>query len=459
MMRLSLQEAASLCHGSPSGDDVMVTGVSTHSRQVSEGSLFVALQGPRFDAHEFIHAALPAAAVMVSRPVASGHPRILVKDTRQALGALAAGWRRRCPARVVGLTGSNGKTTVKEMLAAILQQAGSTLATRGNLNNDIGVPLTLLGLSTEHRFAVIEMGANHAGEIANLTALAGPQVALITNAGPAHLEGFGSLEGVARAKGEIFQGLGPDGVAVINADDPYAQFWESLNTGRRTLLFGTSERAQVQVGQGADGGAWVRHEGVCLPVNLALPGAHNRLNAAAAAAASLALGLDLDTIAAGLSSLAPVPGRLMRRKGRDGLNIIDDSYNANPASTRAAVDMLLDEPGPRILVLGDMGELGDDGPALHRQTGEYAAARGVDRLLAVGPLCRHAVEGFGEGALHFKDQEALIRALDTLLPKNGTLLVKGSRGQRMERVVEALITPDERQQEPSESQEHAAHSV
>ncbi|MGM0675918.1 UDP-N-acetylmuramoyl-tripeptide--D-alanyl-D-alanine ligase [Ectothiorhodospira marina] len=459
MMRLSLQEVAALCDGSPSGGNVIVTGVSTDSRQVSGGSLFVALQGPRFDAHEFIDASLPAAAVMVNRPVVSGHPRIRVKDTRLALGALAAGWRRRCPAEVVALTGSNGKTTVKEMLAAILQQAGDTLATQGNLNNEIGVPLTLLRLSMEHRFAVIEMGANHAGEIAGLTALAGPRVALITNAGPAHLEGFGSLEGVARAKGEIFQGLGTDGVAVINADDAYAQFWMGLNAGRRTLLFGSSEQAQVRVGQGADGKAWIRHEGASVCLDLALPGAHNRLNAAAAAAAALALGLDLDTIAAGLASLAPVPGRLMRRTGPHGINIIDDSYNANPASTRAAVDMLLDEPAPRILVLGDMGELGGDGPTLHRQTGEYAAARGIDRLLAVGPLCRHAVEGFGAGATHFKDREALIHTLQATSGEAGTILVKGSRGQRMERIVEALITPDERQEEPSGSQEHAAHSV
>ncbi|WP_412852349.1 UDP-N-acetylmuramoyl-tripeptide--D-alanyl-D-alanine ligase [Ectothiorhodospira shaposhnikovii] len=460
MMQFSMTQVAALTGGRLHGADAIVRGVSTDSRGVTAGQLFVALKGPRFDAHDFIIPQLPAAGLLVSRDSGprDDRPRVLVDDTRRALADLATGWRRRCQARIVALTGSNGKTTVKEMLAAILGHCGQTWATRGNLNNDIGVPLTLLNLSESDRFGVIEMGANHAGEIALLTGIARPDVALITNAGPAHLEGFGSIEGVAHAKGEIFQGLGDEGVAVINADDPYADLWLSMNPGRRVILFGLSARAGVR-GE-MDGEDLLIH----LPeerirVSLALAGRHNRLNALAAAAAALAMGADATAITRGLSSMQPVPGRLVSRPGPSGSRLIDDSYNANPASTRAAIQVLSEQPGHRILVLGDMGELGEDAAGMHREMGALARSMGVEQLLAVGPLSLHAVQGFGAGAEHFDDQSRLTAVLTGCLGPDVVVLVKGSRGQRMERVISALMPEQGQRQEQSGDNGHAAHSV
>ncbi|MCG5501416.1 UDP-N-acetylmuramoyl-tripeptide--D-alanyl-D-alanine ligase [Ectothiorhodospira lacustris] len=460
MMRISMSQVAALTGGRLQGADAAVQGVSTDSRSVTAEQLFVALKGPRFDAHDFICPQFPAAGLLLSRDPGPNQDRpwVLVDDTRRALADLAAGWRRHCPARIVALTGSNGKTTVKEMLAAILGHCGETWATRGNLNNDIGVPLTLLSLSGKHRFGVIEMGANHAGEIALLTRIARPDVALITNAGPAHLEGFGSIEGVAHAKGEIFQGLEDEGVAVINADDPYADLWLSMNPGRQVILFGLSARARVR-GE-MDGEDLLIH----LPddrirVSLALAGRHNRLNALAAAAAAHALGADAAAIGRGLALMQPVPGRLVSRPGAAGSRLIDDSYNANPASTRAAIQVLSEQPGHRILVLGDMGELGEDAAGMHREMGALARAMGVERLLAVGPLSRHAVHAFGNGAEHFEDQARLSAVLTGCLGPDVVVLIKGSRGQRMERVVSALMPEQGQRQEQSGDNGHAAHSV
>ncbi|MCG5534528.1 UDP-N-acetylmuramoyl-tripeptide--D-alanyl-D-alanine ligase [Ectothiorhodospira mobilis] len=438
MMQLPLSEVARITGGRLHEADGTVRGVFSDSRQPLPGGLFVALRGPRFDGHAFAGADLPAAGLLVERPVASPLPWVEVADTRRALADLAAAWRRRCGAAVVALTGSNGKTTVKEMLAAILHTMGPVWATRGNLNNELGVPLTLLGLSPGDRFAVIEMGANHAGEIAGLTALAAPDVALITNAGPAHLEGFGSIEAVARAKGEIFSGLAADGVAVINGDDPHADYWAGRNTHRRVLRFGLRPDVDVAGELDAQGRLRITAAGETVTVALPLAGEHNRSNALAAAAAALALGVDLQGVRSGLEAMPPVPGRLALRPGSGGVRLIDDSYNANPASVRAAIQVLAKEPGRRFLVLGDMGELGTAAPELHAAVGRHAAEHGIDGFWATGPLCRHAVEAFGPGGRHFPDRQALIKALRGTLRSGDVVLVKGSRSQRMDAVADAL---------------------
>ena len=438
MMRLLLSQVATAVGGRLVGDDVEVFGVSTDTRTAQPGELLIALSGPRFDAHEYITADLPVAGLLVAHPIDVGTPQVLVGDTRQALADLAHFWAQQCPARRIALTGSNGKTSTKEMLATILRREGHTLYTQGNLNNEIGVPLTLLRLDPEHQFAVIEMGANHAGEIARLTQIAQPHVALITNAGPAHLEGFGSIEGVAHAKAEIYQGLGTTGIALVNADDDYADLWCGLNAERRMIRFGFSEQADVRGVPLADGGFAISLAGETVAVDLPLAGQHNRMNALAAAAAASAVGVRLEHIAEALANLQPVPGRLKRQTTPAGWTLIDDSYNANPASTRAAIDVLAAEPGYRVLVLGDMGELGADAESMHAGIGAYAAACGIDVLYGLGPLSAHAVRGFGAAGRHFMDIEELIEALQRALSGTVSVLVKGSRSARMERVVEAL---------------------
>ncbi|HEX9801968.1 MAG TPA: UDP-N-acetylmuramoyl-tripeptide--D-alanyl-D-alanine ligase, partial [Gammaproteobacteria bacterium] len=382
----------------------------------------------------------------VERPLPLAIPQLVVDDSRLALGRLAAAWRRELQTVLVGVTGSNGKTTVKEMCAAILSRAGTTLSTRGNLNNDIGLPLTLLRLSPDHRYGVIEMGANHPGEIAYLTKLAAPQVAIITNAAPAHLEGFGDVEGVARAKGEIFAGLSEEGVAVLNADDDFAALWQQLSGSHRTLRFGLTRSADVGArGLGDVHGSELE---VLTPLggfhlDLPLPGRHNIMNALAAVCAALALNIEFEDIVAGLESLAAVKGRLTTRTGRNGATILDDSYNANPASLHAGLQVLAGCGGRRLLALGDMGELGENAEALHRQAGRQARELDIDGLYATGNLSRHASEAYGEGGHFYEQQQQLIEALLPQMSKEVTVLVKGSRSSRMERVVEALCAEGE----------------
>ena len=443
---MGLGEAAAALGLRAAGEDAAFHGVSTDSRTTAAGALFVAVRGPRFDGHDFVGAAATrgAAAALVERePDAPAPiPFILVRDSVRALGELAAAWRRRFRDLVlVGITGSNGKTTVKEMVASIFRTQGPVSATRGNLNNEIGVPLTLCGLDAGHRTAVVELGANHRGEIASLTALARPSVGVITQCAPAHLEGFGSVEGVARAKGELFEGLPDDAVAVVNADDSFAELWRGLARPRRCISFGAGADADVRVR--VRPGAGPTHVSLDTPVGsveivLALAGTHNAFNAGAAAAAAIAAGAGLDAIREGLACVRPEKGRLESKRGPRGAEIIDDTYNANPVSLRAGLRVLGAKPGPRWLVLGDMAELGPEGASLHAQAGCDARRHGVQRLLVVGELSVEAARAFGDGATHFPDCAALVDRLRDELPDGATVLVKGSRSMAMERVVEAI---------------------
>lgn len=450
---LSINKAASGINAKSHGADVTFSSVTTDSRAITSDCLFVALRGERFDGHEFVVQASQqgAAAAMVDQAAAEQHltewqniPLLIVKDTRLALGQLAAFWRGQKNVRLTAITGSNGKTTVKEMLAAILREAAgekAVLATEGNLNNDIGMPLTLLKLRDQHKYAVIEMGMNHPGEIEYLTKIARPDVAVINNAGAAHLAGLGSLEEVARAKGEIFSGLVSGGVAVINADDTFAMLWKNLASNHSIIEFGLDHPAQVsstyQLGT-LDCELKLRTPAGECQVKLPVPGLHNVRNALAAAAAASALGISNEQIAAGLQKFTAVKGRLQRKPGLHGATLIDDTYNANPASVKAAIAVLSSMPGKKILVLGDMGELGTNASELHRELGSAAKQAGLDVLFCHGDMCRVAAEEFGTNAWFFERIEELLADLENLLAPDVTVLVKGSRFMQMERVIKSF---------------------
>lgn len=441
MTWLMLSQIAAWCEGTLYGEDVAIERVERDSRQVQKGDLFLALKGERFDAHAFLpEVAGKASAALVSSLDAAPIAQIVVEDVRLALGRLAAAWRSQFIKPVVGLTGSNGKTTLKEMITAILALQGRTLATLGNLNNDIGVPLTLLRLRLTDEFAVIEMGANHFGEIEYLTQIARPDVAVINNAGAAHLEGFGDIAGVAKAKGEIFQGLTLNGIAVINADDTYADYWIDLNDSHPIVTFGLDKAATVQGQIDTSNTLHIAIKGERAVVDLKLLGRHNQMNALAAAATAWALGVSLPTICQGLAALHPMKGRLYPKQGLHGGKVIDDTYNANPTSTAAAVEVLASFKGKKIMVLGDMGELGEVGEQLHAAIGLQAKQLGIDTLYTLGKLSAQASQAFGAQAQAFMDLQDLLTALRQDLQPNTTVLVKGSRSARMERVVEALTT-------------------
>ena len=461
LMRLS--EAARAIDGELRGEDREFEAVSTDTRALTRRALFVALKGDRYDGHDFLaqaaaqHAAGALVQVQGSRIKDQGSgaplPLLLVDDTRLALGALAKYWRGKFSMPLVALTGSNGKTTVKEMLASILREAVSAEsrvpnpescvhATRGNLNNDIGVPLTLLGLRGGHRYAVVEMGMNHAGEIRYLAGLAAPDVALVNNAGPAHIEFFDSVEAIARAKGEIFEGLKPGGIAVINADDRHAAMWRDLAAGRRVVDFGIdSRRAAVSATYRLK-----RLESeivVKLPQGearavLKAPGVHNVRNALAASAAAVALQVPAPAIEQGLARFAGIKGRLQTKAARSGATLIDDTYNANPESIRAAIDVLAACPAPTVLVLGDMGELGSRSAEFHRDIGAYARRQKISSLFAIGDATRETVAAFGAAGAHASSLDDLLRMLRASATPQATLLVKGSRFMQMERVVADL---------------------
>jgi UDP-N-acetylmuramoyl-tripeptide--D-alanyl-D-alanine ligase len=444
-MTWTLQQAAQAMAGELLGEDAGWSGVSTDTRSLQAGELYFGLRGERFDGAAFAQAAheAGAAGVVLNRDAANGvRPQIAVDDSRLALGRLGSAWRGQFDLPVVAVTGSNGKTTVKEMLAAILaRHAGATaavLATQGNLNNDIGLPLMLLRLMAGHRYAVLEMGMNHPGEIAVLTALARPDVALINNAQGAHIGLMGSVQAIAAAKGEIFSGLGVSGIAVINADDDHAAYWHGLNPGREIHDFGFHPAARVRgrYHPATYGGRL----SVCCPqgeveIDLQVPGEHNARNALAAITAALAVGATLDAAVLALTAFSGVKGRLQRSPGRAGAQFIDDTYNANPDSVRAALAVMRDLPGRRFLVLGDMGELGDTSAARHADIGLAARAVGIEQLFCLGAASRDAAQAFGPAAQHFETVEALLDGLEKALTADATVLVKGSRFMQMERVV------------------------
>ena len=416
MIHMTLAQAATSMGASKLGLELGMefTGCSTDSRTINRDELFIAIKGDRFDGHDFIDMAgkRGACAAVVERKVTAQLPLLLVDNSRQAMGTLARHWRKNFTVPVIAVTGSNGKTTVKEMLVSILRLQAPVLATRGNLNNDIGVPLTLFGFGNEHRYAVIEMGANHPGEILWLSRITQPTVALITQCAPAHLEGFGTIEGVARAKAEIYTGLSNDGIAVINADDNFADLWRSGTTNLRQISFGLDQGADITahtivVSAGTGGTDFVLHtpDGE-IEVSLKLPGLHNVMNALSAAACITGLNIPLAVLRDGLQSIKPVKGRLERKAGFNHSTVIDDTYNANPVSLAAALNVIRSCAGRHWLALGDMGELGAAAEELHAEAGRAAKQSGIERLFATGPLSRAAVSAFGAGARRQHPQTA-----------------------------------------------------
>ena len=447
-MNATLSFAADSMQGTLFGDDRSFDGVSTDSRTVAAGELFVALSGPNYDGSKFVGKAREngAVAAVVDSVIDADIAHITVDNTRIALGQLGSAWCGQHSVTVIGITGSNGKTTLKEMAAACLASLAPTLATEGNLNNDIGMPLMMARIDESHRFAVLEMGANHAGEIAYLTALARPTVVAITNAAAAHLEGFGSVDGVAHAKAEILQGDTRPDVAVLNADDEYFSYWMSIADGIDVLSFGLNEDADIRADQ-IETEAGQTHFtlhllDVTLDLTLPLAGAHNVRNACAAAAIATALDVPAENIKQALETVKPVAGRLQPLQGQNGATLYDDSYNANPLSVTAAAEFLAALPGKSWFVLGDMFELGESATEMHRDVGASIQSAGVNRLLTLGELSQAAADGFGEGATSFDSIEDLIAELSAGLVIDVNLLVKGSRGMRMERVVNALCVPE-----------------
>jgi UDP-N-acetylmuramoyl-tripeptide--D-alanyl-D-alanine ligase len=426
--------------------DVSLTGVCIDSRQVKPGNLFAAISGDRFDGHAFINDAVAhgAVAVLVSRLIPDiAIPQLMVADTIKALGVIAAAHRQHLDCQVIALTGSNGKTTVKEMIAAILPKP--SFATPGNLNNHIGVPLSVLQLQREHRYAVFELGANHKGEIAYTVAIAKPSVTLINNIAPAHIGEFGSIEGVANAKGEIYQGLPKEGVAIVNDDDTYAHHWDPLLKDKQILRFSLHHPADIYAKDitfnaiGCGKFTVVTPKGEIV-IELQVPGAHNVSNAVAATACTYAIGIDLAHIEAGLKQFHGVAGRMTFLHGKNNAVVIDDTYNANLRSSLAAIDVLANRRGRRIFVFGDMGELGQWCEQHHQEVGLAARKQGIDLLMTCGKHSESAAKAYGSSAKHYTHQNELVQDLLTQLDKDTTVLVKGSRGSKMEKIVEQLVS-------------------
>ncbi len=443
---MKLSEIAQILQSQLVGDDKVFTQISIDSRTLNAGDLFVAVAGENFDGHDFLTEVVEknAVAIVTGSAIDLNIPHIIVPDTIKALGQIAAYYRQQLAIPTVAITGSCGKTTTKSMVANILSQCGKVHANKGSFNNHFGLPLTLFSAKLEHDYLVLELGANHPGEIAYLTAIAQPNVAVLTNAAACHLEGFGTIDGVANAKAEIFQGLTNDGTAVLNRDDKYYDFWLSVVKEKHVLSFGVHPDADVRAvdiisnQQGQCHFTLTAQQGNII-IKLPLLGQHNVVNALAAAAASLALGASLAAVQQGLEHVEATSKRLVTKRGLRGARIIDDSYNANPHSMRAAIQLLTQLPGEKIFVVGDMVELGPESERYHYELGEAAKAAGVDQLYAVGTMSQQAVVGFGQAALHFPDQAALVAHLSSVLTDNNTVLVKGSRSAAMENVVEALI--------------------
>lgn len=447
MMRaMTLSELQAPLAARLQGADQEFTGVSTDSRSLRAGDLFVALRGAHFDGHDYLQQVQHAGAVaaLVTEPVASALPQLCVADTQTALGRLGGYNRQLYSGPLVAITGSSGKTTVKNMVHAVLSRRGETLATEGNFNNEIGVPLTLLRLRPGLDFAVVEMGAARAGDIEWLCELARPTVALLLNAMPAHLQGFGSVDGVAAAKGEIFDRLGADDVAVINADQPWAKQWRKRAGTATVLDFGVQQAAAITArgmqSRGVDGISFTVSTPVGdMAMRLALPGVHNVANALAAVAVGLACDVPLADIRDGLESLQPVDGRLRAQRSAQGAVVIDDCYNANPGSVRAAIDMLAACAGRRTLVLGAMRELGENSSVFHREIGAYAHASGIDQLWGVGPELEVCVTAFGVNGRFFEDRNAVLAQLEGQFRTGDTVLIKGSRSAGMEQILHVLL--------------------
>ena len=439
MIHMSLSHAAHILGCEPLQSDIAFTGITSDSRKVRPGMLFAALPGENFDGHDYIQQAmeLGAVAALVCRKVDTGLSVLKVEDVLVAMGVLAGYWRGQCRARVVGITGSNGKTTVKEMVASVLRQVGSVLATKGNYNNELGLPLTLFQLNKSDDFAILEMGASNPGDIAYLAGIARPQIGLVTNIGPAHLQGFINVEGVARAKGELYAALPQDGTAIINAAEPWVDLWLNTNKAGSVSYFNGDDENHIQTRQ--EGEQLVVHTPVGeFPLRLPLPGLHNLTNALSATAICLALDVSLNDIKSGLEAVKPVPGRLSLVNARSGWTVIDDTYNANPASLYAALQVLSSQQGEPWLVLGDMKELGVDSRKMHAELGDAARSFGVKRLFALGEASTATVEAFGDMAVHFNSRDRLIHTLRDQLKPGVACLVKGSRSMGMEHVVSAI---------------------
>lgn len=470
-MKRSAAALAAAADGRLHGNDVRFEAVVTDSRAVARGDCFFALSGPRFDAHQFLDqvAGAGAALAVVGRVSDADLTQVVVDDPLTALQRFAAAWRAQFALPVVGVTGANGKTTVRALCEAVLAPMAPMLATTGNLNNHIGVPLMLSRLRDVHRVAVIEMGANHLGEIAALTAMARPSVGVVTNSGDAHLDGFGSREAAAQGEGgELLEGLPDDGVAVINADDPCVALMERAAGSRRCLRFGidathvdvVAESIVAEPAQAPTGMRFTLRLGEArVPVQLPLPGRHNVSNALAAAAAAHALNIAPAVIAEGLSRVQPVQGRLVWRDGAAGCRVLDDSYNANPDSLAAGIAVLAQSQGTRVLVLGDMAELGATAAQHHAEAGRRARAAGIERLYTAGPLAAQAAAAFGEAAQSYDDAAALAAALPVQAERDWVVLVKGSRSAGMERAVQALCAPPAVGDHDNDNEQGASHAV
>ncbi|MCF6249797.1 MAG: UDP-N-acetylmuramoyl-tripeptide--D-alanyl-D-alanine ligase [Methylococcaceae bacterium] len=449
-MKMQLSEIAFCVNGHLSGKDKEVSAVSIDTRTLEVGDLYIAIKGQNFDGHSFIDKAekAGASAVLVEKKVETAIPQIIVKDTHLALAELAGAWKNKAHVLAIAVTGSNGKTTVKEMIAAIVHIDANVLSTKGNLNNDIGVPLTLLKLQQQHQYAVIEMGANHVGEIEYCSRYTQPDVAVITNVGAAHIEGFGSLETIARAKGEIIQSLNDRGVIVLNKDDQFYEIWLELAGDRKVVTFGLNESVDfkaIEINSTIENNEFItrfilqtnKHE---VEIKLRLAGQHNVINALAAAASCSSVGISLQQIKQGLENLKPVTGRLQPLVGERGNLVIDDTYNANPSSLKAALDVLIQCKGKPWVVLGALGEMGVNSVNIHKQLGELIKSMNVVRLLTIGSDAESTSRKFGVGATFFHTQEQLIKTLKQELNGDETILVKGSRSQKMENIVAELVT-------------------
>jgi len=452
-MQLTLAALTELLQTTLDSTDTEFNGLSIDSRTLQPGNLFIAIPGARVDGHDFLAMAQQngAVAALVQRKVDSTLPQILVADTVAALGKMAAFWRKQFNIPVIAVTGSCGKTTLKNMIASILTaacggDASQVLATTGNFNNHIGLPLSLARLNAKHRYAVLEIGMNHPGEIAYLSPMAQPTIAVINNAAAAHLEGVGNIEGVARAKGEIFLGLSKDGLGILNYDDPYFELWRELLKNRDYLTFGVEYAADVTaeipvLAQSDKQNFVIQTPAGDMAICLPMPGKHNIMNALAATAATIAIDIHLAAIKKGLENVPSTAGRLQVHQLAQGIRLIDDTYNANPSSVEAAAITLADQPGVKILVLGDMRELGSDAEALHTATGEKIRAAGIDYLFTYGELSAATAKAYGEKAQHFHDQDSLANALKPFIKPPVTILVKGSRSMKMENVVAKLREP------------------